>query len=211
MAIGTSACNCMRTINRTRLCSQNYYSACIPHRRFGQPASLPCARRYVHATCRASSPSRILLDSMISTFAAAGNYTALGSYRCLPLCTRISPANIHNARGFSTSSVSRSQAAVVQSSSDKHEPSLPAVSPELRHFWQLRRRNRFQIRSKSFTSNDGSYIICATLVVPDMNQEFKAEAGAPTAVRLSLTPHILKIHTDPVFISTRPQERSPWS
>lgn len=183
MAIGTSACNCMRTINRTRLRSQNDYSACIPRRRFGQSASLPCARQYVHATCRASSPSRILLNSTISTLAAAGNYTALGSYRGLPLRTRCSPANIHNARGFFTSSISSSQAAVVQSTSNKHEPSLPKPSPELHHFWQLRRRNRFTISSKSSRLDDGSHIICATLVVPDMDQEFKAEADAPTVVR----------------------------
>lgn len=179
MAIGTSACNCMRTINRTRLPPQNDYSACISRRRFGQPASLPCARRYVHATCHASSPSRILLDSMISTFAATGNYTALGSYRGLSLRPRCSPANMHDARGLLTSSVSSSQAAVDRSSPVRPPP----PGPELKQFWQLMRRNRFQISSKSFTSDDGRHNICATLVVPDMNQEVKAQADTETVVR----------------------------
>jgi hypothetical protein len=212
MGTGTSACNCMRTIKPARVSSRQDSPLSTSCLEYSRCESLLRTRRHVHATYRATSRPRISLISRIAAVAGAGTESSLRTHHAPSLWTRPLPTNVHNVRGFFTSTAN-SQAVAADSGQQPEDTSQKLYSwyssaSETLIFEELRREGQFSLHIEEGQSQ-GRKFCDATLKIPGSDHEFKVWTRAQRRVSLfSLCILATKLRTEHVDTSGKSGTRS---
>lgn len=203
MATGTSAGSCLRSIKKTRLSSRNEPFLDTLLFSFRQHGPLSHARRQAHATRRTLPLSRNPPSSGMSTTVVVGKRFALRRRQGLTDHARRSPINLRSARGFLTTSVSRSEAIAAESSQqplhtfESMRSGAASSSLDASIQWEQRERDELKILSvlqqakrcvlqSNYSGASGTGITCnTTLWIIDIGETFSVEASDPGGVCLA--------------------------
>lgn len=203
MATGTSAGSCLRSIKKARLSSRNEPFLDTLLFSLHQYGPLSHSRRQVHATRRTLPLSRNPPSSGMSTTVVVGKNSALRRRQGLTDRARRSPINLRSARGFLTTSVSRSEAIAAESSQhplhtfESMRSAVASSSLDASIHWEQREREELKILSflqqakrcglqSNYSASSGTGITChTTLWIKDIGATFSVEASDPGAVCLA--------------------------
>jgi hypothetical protein len=195
----------MRTIKRVRLSPRNERSVDVPRPSSGPLGPLSRFRRDMYTTCQTVPPTRSSLDRTVHTGTGLGINPALESCRAKAVHFQCSPANFFSARGFVTTSVSRSQTATLEDDQRPQgtlENALPADDASfpprrtagklsesekedlkiLRTKCRQTRGFKLNTRFSEFSQLFGEETCCVVLSTPGQ-EDVKAMASAPKKVR----------------------------